>query len=537
MGRPVAPGTPPRPARTTTPVVLPGATRFSEEPADFFDPVQLVRRMRGIAPVMRMLEKAKIDHGHGPARKPGDWMLAYVAFVAGKEVNLQPWYRRESSNTSLWKACGFRGVPAYQTVWERFAELEQDPEIITKAVNYVIQLARRREPRIGMWVTVDGTECQTHAQPRHACGPDDDCPTRGKNRQPRLARVSPETAAELREREAEIEDEPVWSPTGAASTDPLGLIPIPPPGTREQTDTGVRWVSGGHWWGSRDRDAGTRSYTNGKHWHGMMHIKAVDIVTGAPITVLVTPADVNEHTAFPDLYGRCVQAVGTDPIACVADRGYATDDVHEFMIKRDCTPVIPYRRRNRTSPRTPQASKHADPQGIPLCRHCGVPGDFVRFSEKRGGPRLWYRCSMPSTPECHNEQSIACKTDIRQLLPIWKTSPIYAALNTMRGKFEQVHEHSRVWFRSGGKSLRDRPRRIGIKAHQLRANAAVLVEWIWVLVRQGWLGSRSERVVPTQIESEKPLARVIAFRKKHSLVGGSYPSRGAPGKAVAHASP
>lgn len=73
-----------------------------------------------------------------------------------------------------------------------------------------------------------------------------------------------------------------------------------------------------------------------------------------------------------------------------------------------------------------------DRHGIPRCKHCGGPSSFVRFSvgdrkkpaEERN-PRLWYLCMLGSTPACAREQTIACSTDWRLLVPLWRTEALY----------------------------------------------------------------------------------------------------------------
>lgn len=530
MSRPVVvSGAPARPPRSTQPAMLPGATRFSDEPASFIDATRLVRRVKRLQTVMDILAKAEIDHNHGPRRGPGNWPLLYLAYVIGKEANLQPWYRRESQNTALFAECGFQHVPAYPTVWERFCELEEHAEVFHEAACELILMARQCDARVGMWWSVDGTECQTHAQPHHDCGPNDDCPTRTANHEPRLKRVSSEDAANIRGADSAVEDRADRSIVAAAPppTQGGGLDPVPER-AREEVEDGVRFTSGGHWWKTRDREAGTSSYGKGRAWFGNMNIKAVDVFTGAALAIEIAPAHEMEAHALPRLYERGLQAVGTDPIAMIADRGYATDEVHHFLMRRDVTPVIPYRKRHASSPAQAEEGARFDRHGIPKCRHCGEPGDFVRFSEKGSSPRLWFRCALPSTPDCQRVQTISCSESVRRLLPMWRTSETYQALRSQMGVYERVHEDFRTHFRSGGKNLRERPRRIGIACQQLRANAALVVQWIWVMYRQGWLGSRPEREQAKPISGARWRERIMKARWRESLIGGSYPTRGAP---------
>lgn len=532
MGRRLSrPGAVPRPSRNVMPVQLPGAARFSDEDAAFFDPVTLVTMINTageLEPVREALAEAIVDFNHGPDRAPGNWPLMMLAYAGSGIANVQPWYRRASANPALWFAAGFKSVPAYQTVWQRFAELEQFPQAFSRAASHLIDIARRHDPRIGMHVSVDGTESQTHAQPVHACGPNDDCPTRGSARQPRLPRVGVEEATALRQYEARIEEhddepeEPKRAPTPGLDPVPEDLVEITP--------DGLLFTDCGHYWLSRDTTAGTRKYKTGKDgkgrgkvFFGFISNKAVDTATGGVLAVLCTHAGVNESVSFPVLYEALRDAVGCDPLAIITDRGLVTDGTAQFCTERGVTQVAPFRKRHATHPARPPATDRVDEDGIPRCRHCGLSGDFVRFSEV-GTPRIWFRCPLPTTDGCRNVQSIVCTEDIRRLLPIGRTSPIYGALYGQMGVREHAHGDFRTYFRCGGKSLPDRQRRIGVYCQQLRANAAIVVQWFWILTRQGWLGSRPERAELVEVDPGRYHRRIIASRVQAGMLGGGYPA-------------
>jgi hypothetical protein len=78
-----------------------------------------------------------------------------------------------------------------------------------------------------------------------------------------------------------------------------------------------------------------------------------------------------------------------------------------------------------------------DRHGVPRCKHCGAPTSFVRFSpgdaskspEERS-PRLWVQCMAGATDECTKTQTIACSSDYRLLVPLWRTDP--TSLNAER---------------------------------------------------------------------------------------------------------
>jgi len=512
--------------RNEWPAQLPGATRFTDEGPNFMSPLTLVSQVKGLPRTMDLLDQALIDHGHGQRRSPGHWPLLYLCFTVSREPNIEPWYRTVCTQRSLWSACGFTDVPAYQTVWQRFTELERFAPVFEQAAAGLIQLARRKDPRIGAWIASDGTECETHAQPIHDCDAGDACPTRGKKHGPKLKRLSAADASAGRQKDEVIDpaDAPA-APRVASGT------PIPAEGTREETEDGVRFVSGGHWWRTRDRGAGTRLYKGNKVWFGHMHHKAVDLVTRAPLAVMITSATENEHHVFPHLYERATANSGVEAVAVLADAGLSVSSVSDFLVERGVTPVMPSRRRKQPVPvadgQAPSA--HAcDKHGIPVCRGCGLPCDFVRFV-RTPKARVWFRCPLPSTDRCEGTQSMLCSKATRRLIPIWRTSPVYNVLRNQLGTLEHVHEDWRTWFRSGGKNLRERPRRVGIEWQQLRASAALLIEWIWVLQRQGWIGrKRTERVQAVPLSDGGRYSKLMRRRRRDFLLGGGYASGKAP---------
>lgn len=526
MGAPALPDAPARLRRSTHPTYIADATRFADEPPSFRDPVQVVRRVKGMAPLMRTLEQARINHGHGPARGDGNWALAYLAFVISGHANMRPWWRDHFGNSPLWQACGFTSTPAYSTLWERFTELERHADVFEAAAHHLIRLARRQAPEVGMWLVVDGTECQTHAQPQHNCGPNDACPgSRNGRIKPRFPKITPEEAA-LRRSKAEPAEEPAEQPALPAPRAD-GLLPIPEDGYQEETAEGLRFTSGGHWWLSRDRDAGGRAYGDKKAWHGYMCVQMTDAHTGAVIAVRIIPAQTQEAHSLPDLYESARQGIGTDPIAVVGDRGYSIGPAFRFLTERGVAPIFPWRDFHRgTQPKAPPGRRW-DRHGIPVCPGCGLSGDFVRFSAK-GSPRTWYRCPMPSTPECEGEHSIGNLEAPRRLLPIWRTSTIYAALRPVMNSCERVHTNWRERYRVGGKTLADRPRRIGLAWQQLRANAALMIEWLWTNLRQGWIGARRSSTPAKPLPVGSMYENIIKARRAESLFGGRYPSRGGP---------
>lgn len=76
---------------------------------------------------------------------------------------------------------------------------------------------------------------------------------------------------------------------------------------------------------------------------------------------------------------------------------------------------------------------------------------------------------------------------VRMLLPLWRDTPTYLALRNSHDRYERVHHHWRVRWRSGSDDHSLRPKRRGRHNQQLRANAALLIEWLMINWRENWL--------------------------------------------------
>lgn len=151
------------------------------------------------------------------------------------------------------------------------------------------------------------------------------------------------------------------------------------------------------------------------------------------------------------------------------------------------------------------------------------------------GARRLRCCALPNTEGCQKEQTISCSHDWRRLVLIPRTSPAYAALRQSHENAEHVHREWRARYRSGGKSVADRPKRIGRGCQQLRANAAMLIEWIRVCFRQGWLGNggRHAKAVQTKFHD----VRTAILRRRTRLRLAPVPQRHAGNAPPANAPP
>jgi len=506
--------------RISPPAHLPGATEFSAD-RELLSPLWLIQMMKQTQWLFAELDEAtKLDKNWGRRKEPGSWALVFLAFVVSGQPDIEPWWTQTTPD--LWQAAGFAARPSYQTTYERFVELESVSDKFLETAARLIQHAMKHEPRIGNHVHVDGTEAETHAALVHDCQSGEGCKWGGANAGQKPARtaerprrVSTETAREQRHKDsAEAPDAPGTPDLGEADE-----VKVTPGGR-------LRVRSGQHWYRTLDASAGVRAYTGPrgarKFWHGFYHHKAIDHFTGAPLAVGVYSASEQEYDSYPDLYQRLQRSLAGNPQTVTADRGFSVASVFAWNTNHGVASVIPWRKGANRELRQDKLTH--DRHGVPRCKHCGAPGRFVRFrAEGKGGPRLWFRCLNGTTPACGKDQSINCSNDWRLLVPLWRTEAIYCELKDSHSNYERVHRHWRDRYCVAGDNLACRPKRRGRDWQELRSQAALLIEWLTICFREGWLDSarRNKHSVKQDGSVGKKIAR--GFLAKRSRAGLNLP--------------
>jgi len=114
-----------------------------------------------------------------------------------------------------------------------------------------------------------------------------------------------------------------------------------------------------------------------------------------------------------------------------------------------------------------------------------------------------------------------CKENWRLLLPLWRTSPAYQVLRASHDHYEHGHHRWRERYGVAGDTKADRPKRRGLGVQQLRASAALVIEWLTICHRQGWLGGpvlnpRAESVL-SAADAASYCDRILAQRQKLGL--------------------
>jgi hypothetical protein len=85
---------------------------------------------------------------------------------------------------------------------------------------------------------------------------------------------------------------------------------------------------------------------------------------------------------------------------------------------------------------------------------------------------------------------IACKEEWRLLQPINRTEQLYHDLLQAHSNKESLFHHWRHRYAVAGNDFAERPkRRQSVPCQALRAAAGLLVEWLRLCLRHGWLGS------------------------------------------------
>ena len=438
------------------------------------------------------------------------------------------WTRWRSSPT--WHEAGFGRVPDYDTLRLRFIEMEQlelersergEKTAFRLAADLLIAHARRHEPRIGQVVHVDGTAWQTNARLIHDCPDPVRCKALRAKGAKVLKRASDDDVQNHRHGKAE-------GPAPQEGELPDGAAEV----AGEDEHYKYIWHKNGHRYRTLDKTSGTRMHGPGKKnkskrtkfWHGGVLVVGVDHFLGAPLAVTNIAADEHEHLAYPGLMEEVMAATGERPIAMTGDRAQSIKSVFEFNTTRGIASAIPWRQPREDIERSDMRRDAYDEYGIPRCRYCGGPSQLESaglgfYLDGRDKPRLRFRCLLRHTPECDKAQSISCSGEWRLLIPISRVTPYYQALRKSHQNCESVFRRWRDRYGVAGKNADARLKRRGIPFQQLRASAALAIEWFRICLRYGWLGSARRREYGEfrTTEPSEGVSAILTLRKKHGL--------------------
>jgi hypothetical protein len=390
--------------------------------------------------------------------------------VIGRDPAISRWHRQTDDH--LWERLGFASKPTYDTVHHHFALLEEHIDGFRLVASKLIQKAVRNSGGlVGRDIHIDGTEAETNSRMYHDCKPGDPCRRRNRSTKTPLPKEVTTVAQATRQEESAAE------PGHETSNENL-----------RQTPSGRLRQSNGCWYRTCDPTAGVRVYKRvvgaDRVWLGFNNLKAVDHYTGAVIATDMINAAVNEDAAYPEFLNMVIENTGEVPRAVVGDRGYSRNRVFEINTKMGIASVFPWRKHGRYQDRDDVGTEEYDQHGIPRCSDCGAPGIYKSFAAGQA-PRLWFNCSRGC-----GRKSISCSKGWRFLVPLWRTTEAYQALRKSHSNYEKTHWRWRDQWLVAPDNPSGRIRRRGQKCHALRANAAMLIEWLLVSYREGWLSNQ-----------------------------------------------
>lgn len=503
---------PPLPRRTSLPWTVSGATRFAQVRRNVQYP-EIKAILQHPEIFQAFLDATNVDRGWGRPRIPGMWMIVFIDFIASGRAHVAKWYE---TAWGIFRLAGFGDRrPCLATVEARFRELEMFDESVLDLIATLVRTASdRTDGHVGRDIHVDATEVQMNTRWLHDCDPGTCEHVHGlpmrvlsirQTRQLRWDELDeedvqddgaqptdlPDTVADGFDADVFIvEDGPDDLPDDTeqqaadAQTRPRDRW------TRDDSRGYPRYFDGRHWCRASDPDARPRRHQGkdgqpDKLWVGGICHKAVDGYTRATLAMVITAADKQEPDVYPDLLDKVMRTTGRAPRAMTGDRGLAFDAVAKLNTQNNIATVLPLRLHTRCG-----EEAEFDQKGQPRCQSCQTRMRRVRYTPpgEHRGARVMFQCPNHETNAgCAGERAIRCETAPLHLLPIPTDHQTYVALHRAHFDKEVAHHLARQRFCVGSNALPHRTMAKGLQVLQFRANVAVLVEWLRVHIRMGWI--------------------------------------------------
>lgn len=142
-----------------------------------------------------------------------------------------------------------------------------------------------------------------------------------------------------------------------------------------------------------------------------------------------------------------------------------------------------------------------------------VVGIAAGCFQARCGGRVWFKCKGPKKPGCYSTQTIFCDRDARYLVPLPRTEAAYAAMRVSHQSYESKHRALRIQYLVAPDSLAIRPKRIGKAWQQVRASAAMVIDWLRIFQMSGWrTGAATVAVAPQSPTALRMVNKLAAKR-------------------------
>lgn len=498
------------------PSYLPFATEFTDDPV-MNNPDWVVQTLNqlelgGHLPA-DLFDDSTLASSDGRPRMPGSFLKVSCAYVASKKVGMENFWNDYGQNR-LWQEAGFQPDaardpgfehrPSYDTLYRRTVELELD-EIVDRferAGDTLIQLAKQHLPEIGKNVGVDATPWQTPSRLYHACKPGK-CPNPEAKKRKRGEKPTPVLGISAAETISERHDD--TKEKAALSVGEERLIRKAQRREIKKDAKGREFLEleiGGCKFHCLDLDAGARSYAGKRQraWTGGYDMAAIDLCTGGTLANVMFQAGRQERAGVPAVVRKLERALGGElPETMAFDRGMSDNKTFRFLTRRGITPVAPWRKPNGAiNERWKERDERWDEYGDPRCKHCGGPvlrqGDGLGLTFDHGEPVIRYRCHLGHTHECKTKtQQIACSENWRMLIGLPRYSERYHAVRAAHSNLERSFVQRRRRFGVAGKDETGRLKRRGAGVQRLRAAIARFLEWLFICLRHGWIGSHAYR--------------------------------------------
>lgn len=420
--------------------------------------------------------------------------------------------------------------------------------VFERAAAWLMRRARSRDARVGAHSAADGTAIHSHAQLEHCCLDETVClarRTRSDGTVMRMPKVVERAGEDIVKAMHAAEDSSAEPQPGTPVDGALvALEPEDQWGEQLLADPDHKyvWIQG-HLYRTRDTTAGLCMYGGDrgrrkrKVWIGGHELFNVDVFTGGLLSFNCLPADVREHEGWETLLRRARRNVGTWPGIVSADKGQGIKSVIEFNTRHGIHSAFPWRKDQRGRDARDFECARFDRHGVPRCQQCGGPG-FVdgpdlgfRKDDGRGNPHIRFRClTMWAGDACEQAgiQRVLCAENWKLLLPFDRTSIEHHTMRHLHNSgAEGPFHHWRQRYEAMGKTYSTRPkRRLSRHAHELRTACAMLIDWLRICLRHGWIGQhnrRNERDARLGRDSTKVIAKAERVRQARQAYGLDLP--------------
>lgn len=522
---------------------IPEATEYSDDEA-LCDPVEIVRLVKAFPEIDDHVRAAycldpvdeslcsELEGERKPAKKrgrprvKGRFELLYLAFVASGDPAMESFWHRWRSSL-LWDECGFVERPSYETMRNYFIAFEELKQRgFRDGAHILIRKAKKQDPLIGTAVIIDETRFDSIAVLEHCCSDKAKCralwekqkkalgaEAKGRKGPPeRLLRASDETYNDWKAQE-------LADPELAEGEIPESVVPASAADERYL----YRKINE-HDYRARDHSAGLRKYAKIKArpevWHGGLLQAQVCARYRTALDYQAFAADQMAYDHLPELYENAAEAIGERPLVASLDALYATKPVGEFFIRRGTQPIRPHSK-SESATREEMRCDAFDEHQVIRCPTCGSETDQEPyFVFHNGQPVVRVRCRTPRAERCYKLQSVRCDVRWGWVGILDYEDKLVNQLREKHGQMEGYWDSQRRRYGLAGKDFTGKLKRFNvIPAQQLRAEAALLIEWLRLCLRHGFIGSWANRNqnTPVEVNDHGRRAKIARARAKRAL--------------------